>query len=273
MNQQGQESTDDRGRGFATGAPAAGRLAIFVCGHTVYTATRASAHGKIDFGSIKVDPSMNTSAKIIEEAVYATPSLLDEFSRTDIVVDADRFAVVPKCLADDKAALQAFASSMWPGADDYRIVVDEAGPGAAVVSMVDAALSGFTTRTFCNVSLHYRLAVLTRFVRSLSRPINRVKIYACFSAGDRLDIVACTSDELLMANTFACSSPLDSVYYILAAAKDCGFDPLDDELLLSGDNDRRNEATDTLRRYLNSVMPLLLPDNPSSPLELKVIDQ
>lgn len=271
MNRQDQESPAAQSQNALIGAAPARHLAIYVRDGGIDYAIRHAGQEPPRLGSVEVDTSLSGSAKVLEEAVYMTPSLLGDFSRTDIVADSPHFAVIPDVISDDET-LQALASTMWPDMPFDRLVVNRAGKGASIISSIDTALTGFAGRTFCNPSFHHRLSVLTAFFRSLSSPVNRVKIHAHFASGNKLDIVAFTTDSLLMANTFDCMEDIDAVYYILASVKDCGFDPLDDELLLSGAAGRRDQVTDTLRKYLNSVMPLLLPRTDNAPLELKTID-
>lgn len=223
--------------------------------------------------SVAVDAAIASQSKIIEEAVYLTPALLGDYAATVVIADSQRFMVVPECVADDPATLASTAAIMWPDVQSEGLTVDRPGYGCAVISDIDPALTGFVGRTFAKPAVHHRLAALVSFFSLQSHPVNRVKMFAHFSAPNRLDIVAVSTDGLLMANTFECQEATDAMYFIMAAVKDTGFDALDDELLLSGDNSLCEELTQTLRKYVNSVMPLLLPAAVSeSPLELQIIN-
>lgn len=220
--------------------------------------------------AVEVDASIPEGEKVIEEAVYTTPSLLGDYAQTVIVVDTPCFTLVPQEVADDREALEAIRGLMWPDAQADAVTVSPAADGMAVVASVDPALTGFVSRTFGRATVVHRVAALCRFFASLSRPVNNIKLYANFASPTRLDIVALKADTILMANSFEYTETDDAVYYIMAAVKDCGFDQLDDELLLSGDAECCRKITDTLRKYINSVMPLLLPENiKNCPLELQ----
>lgn len=228
--------------------------------------------GETEMFTVEVDAAIQDGEKIIEEAVYATPSLLGDYAQTAVVVDTPRFTLVPEGIAADPETLEAIRALMWPDAAEDAVTVSDAAYNVAVVASVDTALSGFVSRTFGRATIVHRMAALCRFFASLSRPVNNIKIYANFASPARLDLIALTADTILMANSFDCNEPEDAVYYIMAAVKDCGFDQLDDELLLSGDVESCRKITDTLRRYVNSVMPLLLPENiKNRPLELQNI--
>lgn len=222
--------------------------------------------------SIAVELKDLSQAKIAEEAVYTDPKLLADYAMTAVVADSNRFMVVPLAVADDPDALSGICSILWPDVTAGDLTVNNAGADCAVVSVLDASLTGFVHRTFSNPSVIHRMAALIYFFSRLSRPVNKVKIYAHFADDNRLDILAFSHDGLLMANTFECQEMLDAVYFIMAAVKDTGFDALDDELLLSGDSRRMEQTIATLRKYVNSVMPLLMPKEiTDSPLELQIV--
>lgn len=230
------------------------------------------AAGETETFAVETDLTVGEDVKVLEESVYATPSLLGEYAQTVIVADSPRFTIVPDEVVQDAEALAAIASMMWPDADAETLNVSPAAYGASVVSVIGQPLAGFVGRTFSKARIVHRLAALCNVFASLSKPVNNIRLYARFSSSEHLDIVAMGGEMLLMANTFDCASPEDAVYFIMAAVKDCGFDPLEDELLLSGDESACRAVTDTLRKYVNSVMPLVLPEKmKDGPLELQII--
>lgn len=233
---------------------------------------RVSGTGVQTF-TVANDLTVGDDVKILEESVYASPLLLGEFERTTIVFDSPRFTVVPEEVALDGELLESVASLMWPDAAPDSINVSPAAFGAAVISVAGHQLTGFVGRTFTKASLVHRIAALCRVFATLSKPVNNIRLYANLPSAGRLDIVAMTGERLLMANTFECAGNEDAVYFIMAAVKDCGFDPLDDEMLLTGDADVCAAVREALRKYVNSVMPLLLPDKmKEGPLELQIIE-
>ena len=219
--------------------------------------------------SIEVDQALISPDKALEEAVYMTPWLLGDFSRIDIIASSPRFTLVPEQLADDATTVAEIADRLWPDRGDDTLETDICGCAVGLISVFDRRLSGFVGRTFTRATLHHRLSPLVNFFTSLSRPVNRVKLYAHFSGDNDLDVVALNADGPLMANTFECRDTADAVYFIMAAVKDCGLDALDDEVIVCGNTERATAATEKLRLYLNSVMPLLLPVSDSGiPIEL-----
>lgn len=207
-------------------------------------------------GAVNVDSSVtSTPAKILEEAVYNSPSLLSDYRQIDVIADTDRFIMVPAELASDETAVSSVISLMWPDEVDEPVTVDICGP-AAFLSLFGKGLVGFVSRTFPSGALHHRLAMLTSYFMSRPAPVNHLKLYARFEGASRIDIVVLDTRGPVMVNSFKCESTADAVYYILAAVKDSGFDALDDEMIVCGDLQPCNEATEVLRQYINSVMPL-----------------
>lgn len=225
---------------------------------------------KDTFTTLKVDESFDKPQQIIEEVVYSTPSMITDYSSVDVIVGSDKFMIVPQQITADRDGLSEALINIWPDVDASLLVVDNTFAENAVVTLHDAPFLSFVSRTFHNSRIINRLAVLVDFFSSQSRPVNRVKLYANIAEDCTLDIVVLTADTLLLANTYHCTNIDDVFYFIMAAVKDSGFDTLDDELLLYGHLPHCNKLTETLRKYVNSVMPLLLTDNQKSiPLELQ----
>lgn len=206
-----------------------------------------------------VDPAITAPEKILEEAVYINPGLLDDFSRTDIVADTRRFVFAPVGGESDDSVVARMVTDLWPDADADDARTEPCGPSATVTSIFDRPLSGFVSRTFPSATLHSRIASLVGFLSTLSRPVNRMKLYVHLGGTSKLDIIIFSADGLIMANSFDCTETVDALYFVMAAVKDSGFDALDDETIVCGDPERCEVLTAQLRTYLNSVMPLLLP--------------
>lgn len=232
-------------------------LAIYIRQGGIDTAT--SGPSGREAASYTVDAAITAPERILEEAVYANPWMLGDFTHIDIIADTPRFAACPPQVADSETLAAETARLLWPDADTECLKTERCGSFASTISSFDRSLSGFVSRTFPRAALHHRLTALTGFFASLSKPVNRIKLYAHFAGSDRLDLIALSSDKLIMANSFESAADTDALYFIMAAVKDMGFDQLDDELIVCGDSRRCSEITDTLRRYINSVMPLLLP--------------
>ncbi len=207
-------------------------------------------------GAVNVDAAVSsTPAKILEEAVYNSPSLLSDYKQIDVIADTDRFVMVPAQLAADEGLVAQVVSLLWPDEADEPVTVDVCG-SAAFLSLFGKGLVGFVNRTFPSGALHHRLAMLTGYFMSRPAPVNNLKLYARLDSASRVDIVIMDSAGPVMVNSYKCETVTDAVYYILAAVKDSKFDVLDDEMIVCGDPHLCSEATELLRKYVNSVMPM-----------------
>lgn len=218
--------------------------------------------GERSYETLRPDAPADSQLKMLEEAVYLKPGLLTDFASVEIMLRSPRLTVVPDAAADtDTGALEAVAGQIWgDDFDSQLITADKAAMGCSIISLPDSGEAGFVRRTFGDARIVQPLAVITRWCATLSRPVNRVKIYAFVSDSARqLDIVAMTADKLLIANSFELAEDDDALYYILASVKASHFDVLDDELFVSAPESMQTTLTDSLRRYVNSVMPLIYP--------------
>lgn len=217
------------------------------------------------------DACITEPIRIIEEAVYAYPVLLGDYNLTDVIVDGSEFSLVPDEIASDDKALASVVGSLWPDVSLADVSVEKLPRGYSMVFVPDKSVAGFIRRTFSKPRLRHRLAALIRLLCRQSRPVGNLKMYVNISASGRLDIVVVSADTLMMANSFDCADSNDYLYYIMAAVKDCGFDALEDELLVCGDSKICGSLIGILRKYVNSVMPLILPADTISPFELEII--
>ena len=194
-----------------------------------------------------------------EEAVYDNPLLLADFARTDILLDTNRFMVIPPEEADDDKAT-AILGDLYPDTP-FTTVLSPAGAGEApvIATAANPDIVAFVRRTFGeNASLAHRLAPLAHFFGLRNHLGNSGKLHVHLGK-DRADIVAYGQGSLLMANSFACSGTDDALYFTLAAARNLSFDPASDRIILSGDPAMRDTLLPMLRKYVSYVMPLIFP--------------
>lgn len=202
---------------------------------------------------ISVDPAIVDDSKILEEIVYSRPGLLNETGCIDIIVNSKRFAVIPAEIADNADLLHATANAIWPDIGLETLIVNPTAAGVAVIHIPADDIAGYTERTFANSSVTHRIAALIDTCSRQSRPVKDVKMYINFLPDGKIDIASFGADLLLMANTFDCHGNDDELYFIMAAAKDCRLDQVDDEIVVFGDTDAHQDTIERLKLYFNSV--------------------
>lgn len=196
--------------------------------------------------------------KSLEEAVYATPDLLADYGRINIVVRTDAYTVIPRTADDTFARLCAEAAHLADDDEPTETVADDA-ESATVAWTLPADIAGFLARTFRNAPLQCHISPLIRFFGRRSSMGNSTKLFAHIDAGN-LDIIIFTPDgKLNMAVTHRIETDTDALYFIMACAREAAMDMRSDEILLSGDPDRRRTLMPLLSRYAARVMPIIFP--------------
>lgn len=226
---------------------------------------------------IPLDANAATPLSAIEEAVYDNPLLLGDFDRIYCIVDTSHgFAIPSLDLTDDDA--EDMMATAFPDFDGPVIVNDINARNARILFGIDRDIEGFLRRTFFNVSIFHHLTPLCRYFLGKHNRGNSRRMYANLRT-DSLDLIVVDKGNLLMANTFSFTQPIDAVYYILACQQNLGIDPMSNELMLSGDQAMREEITPVLREYIGYVMPVIFPssmfkagkDSMKAPFDLTVI--
>ena len=239
--------------------------------------------GELIYRHIPFDQGAVSIVRAFEEAVYDNPLLLADFGTVDVLIDTNRFLVVPADRADEAAdMLQALYPDMemdvLVSATASSTTASDAAQAPVIAAAVDPALTGFIRRTWGAATVHHRLSPLCRYFGHQSVLGNTGKLHLHLGDG-RADIVAFGSQGLLMANTVAAPTAADVAYFALAATQSLGFDNASDRIVVSGETDRRAELLPMLRRHVSFVMPMIFPSElmksgrqaMSAPFELVVL--
>ncbi len=226
-----------------------------------------AVEGSLQYARIPAGPG-STYVKVVEDAVYSHPELLAEYGAVDIYIDTPRFMVLPRDVAADDAAVRGIADSLYPSERLNAVCAcaevppfhDEDGGAAYVAVFVEPALEGFLRRTFVQARIMHRIVPLTRYFEASGRFLgNAGKIHVHRRAG-AVDVIAFDGKGLAMANTFATpGGDADALYFVLAAARDMGFDADNDRMMCSGEAAVRDRLMASLKPYANFVMPVVFP--------------
>lgn len=196
--------------------------------------------------------------KDVEETVYDNPLLLSDFRRTYIILDTGNALAIPS-----ETPLQAHRMLFEAAHPDFKgeVTTSAATGGAAGAQLLwgaDGALTGFLRRTFHGASIDCHLSPLCRYF-SVKPGRGNARRMVCNFRREAVDVVALEGNRLLLANTFSYPARMDAVYYILNCAETLGFDRNTDELLLSGNQEVREEIVPELRKFCARVMPVIFP--------------
>jgi len=194
--------------------------------------------------------------KGLEDAIYDTPELLNEYKRVRVVVDSHHFVLLPEETED--ADCMALVHSAFPGDDGDAAVNHLPGNGVKIAYLLPKGLQAFLGRTFNYPAVCHRLVSLCEHCREDSQgsDVSRMYVHLC---PDMLDVFIFKDCKIHCVNTFPFSDVQDAVYYVMSAWRAHGMDQLTDELQLMGDNEVRAQMTPELREFVKFVMPAVYP--------------
>lgn len=218
-------------------------------------------HHALIYESIPLDnTSSQPATHPLEEAVYANTLLLGDFSKVRILSHASRFLVVDTDTAEDEAR-RMFAVAYPPQSapEKMELMADELPTcHCRILFEIPQATLGFLRRTFNNPPVNHFLSPLVLYSKSKYPHRSAGKMMVNL-APERVDVVVLGDKSPMLVNSYPIHSPMDAVYYIMAARE--AFDlPATQELLLAGgDATLRSAVTAQLRRFVRFVMPAIFP--------------
>ena len=213
-----------------------------------------------DVRTFRFDPSGGKSLDLLTATVYDNPLLLSDFGRVSVIVTTPYMSLIPSA-AEDMAVriLDADVDG------DAVIVNDLKVEGAKLAMKLPREEVSFLHRTFPDADIRHRLSVLIDYFGArFTAGGNGRRLYAIVNA-DSVDIVVMDRRSLVHAVTHPISAPMDAAYFIMALFQQSGMDVMNDEMFIGGITSGRNEVMDTLRTYVNHVMPVIIPVSVSHP--------
>ena len=213
------------------------------------------------YRKISLDSSDNeTYFKSLENAVYDNPLLLSDFAKISILVEDFCYLLIPECVTDTELQESLFAkANTGYSANDTEIIADDISQlHARMLFALPHKVVGFLRRAFVNPQIFHHQTPLLRYFADRRRHGNNAKMFVHLREKS-LDVMVYGNEGLRMANTFRFSNIDDAVYYILAIRQDMELNPEADELLISGDADLRRKITETLKKFITHVMPVIFP--------------
>ena len=195
----------------------------------------------------------------LENAVYSYPFLLQNFRKTQILVQPEHFTFIPLPFASSRDN-EIYFRFCFPESKDEILENNLSRCGSQLLFGIAPDVSDFLRRTFDRPQILHHLTPLCEYFYRKSRLGNNAKMYAHLQKGN-LDLLCFNKEGLLLANTFRFRHINDAAYYILNAWQQLEYDQMNDELQLSGDKNLRNEITPLMREYITYVMPTIFPSH------------
>lgn len=243
---------------FASKNPDRWNLALRIDDSSVcYTLNTTYEDYSLFSETLELETTGDCSLKRLENTIYDTPVILNDYKTVSVIIDSNKFVVVPEDLYTEDNAEDIFFNSFpeWNG-DILTSKIN--GCSAVLVYGVDKGVEAFLQRTYYNVEISHPLAPLTAFFRRRSQLGNVAKMYVTI-VRNRYYIIVFNQKGLIFANSYKVSNINDAAYFILGVWKMCGLDFEEDELMMSGDIKQRQDLMTLLRKYVAIVMPSIFP--------------
>ena len=198
----------------------------------------------------------NEGLQELEDAIYGTPELLNEYKRVRVVVHSQFFLLLPASTADEDCL--TLLRRAFPDNDGDEAVCALPENGVKIAYLMPRGMQAFLGRTFNYPIVVHHMMPLCEHFKQLNRSANLSRMFLNMSP-EHMDMAIYRDGILQCANTFSFTNVKDATYFALNAWRSRGLDQLTDELQLMGDGKMRAAMTPELREYVKFVMPAVYP--------------
>lgn len=192
----------------------------------------------------------------LEDTVFNTPVLLDDYKRVRVVVYPQHFVLFPQEVPDEDCT--ALLHEAFPSDDGDTAVCLMPLNGVKMAYMLPSGWLAFVGRTFNYPLVVPHLVPLCEHFKSLARSDDRKRLLLHL-ADNRTDLAVYEGDKLMCVNSYPFINAQDVVYFTLATWRSHGLDQLKDELQVMGDNELQSTILPSLREFVKNVMPAVYP--------------
>ena len=198
----------------------------------------------------------DVSLQALEDAIYETPELLNEYRRVRVVVRSGHFILLPDDVDDDCCLMLVRQS--FPDDDSDAEVCHLAANGVKIAYLMPMGLMAFLGRTFNYPSVCHHLQPLCEHFKGMAGNDGVSRMFLHLNEM-KMDAAIYSEGELQYANTYPYANVQDAAFFALSAWRANGLDQLTDELQLAGNGAASAELTPLLREYVKQVMPAAFP--------------
>ena len=199
---------------------------------------------------------IDDTLQALEDAIYDTPLLLNEYKRVTVVVHSQHFVLFPDETADEDC--KALLRHAFPGDDGQVAVCPMPLNGVKIAYLMPQGLQAFLGRTFNYPVLYHHLYPMCEHFKDLHHGDGVSQMFLNLEE-ERMDLAIYREGQLQCANTYGFANHQDAVFFALKAWRSYGLDQLTDELQLMGDRESCAALSPKLREFVKYVMPAVYP--------------
>lgn len=190
----------------------------------------------------------------MREALKALPFGLEHRRKVLVLADTPVVFIPADEFAEGNAEM--FYMNTLTGMEGCA-VMQTAIPGLNTVAVysMNKDLKQVIEDNFDDVKFSHTCVAVLRALHKRSLAGGGRKLF-CHFAGRRLDVYSFRQNRFRFANSYDTPSPRDAVYFILHVWQQLGFDPLKDELHITGGTPGTDTQAKELRRYIRNVCML-----------------
>jgi len=191
------------------------------------------------------------SLSSLEDVIYDTPILLNDYRRVRVLVHSPHFVLLPNDTSDEDC--KELLHHAFPDDDGDAAVCPMPSNDVKIAHLMPRGMQAFLGRTFNYPSIYHHLFPLGTHFKEINRGTGISRMFLNLEP-DSMDVMIYRDGELQCANSYPFTSKEDATYFALNAWRAHGLDQLTDELQLTGDRDMRASMTPVLREYVKYVM-------------------
>lgn len=212
------------------------------------------------FGHVDFAGSASKPIGDLESAIYDNEFFLYNYERTDFIVEAPHFLLVPDEFSKEGDAdeCEKYYRYLYPD-DKVAIRTDSIKDAAITVAYgIEPEVDAFLRRTFDNPPVMHLLTPMIRYFRKKGSFGTGGKMFAFINDG-KVEIVALRNSKVIFANYFKFAATEDAFYYIMNAWKANGMSSETDELHLLGEKEVRKQLIAQIREYVSNTIQTIFP--------------
>ena len=198
----------------------------------------------------------DNSLQALEDAVYDTPELLNDYQRVRVVVHPRHFVLLPHETTDADCA--SLLREAFPHQDGEISICPMPDNDVKMACLLPQGMQAFLGRTFNYPMVYPHLAPLCEHFKALGHDDGRARMFLHMT-DNRLDLAIYRDSKLMCANSYPFTDAKDAAYFALAAWRVHELCQLTDELQLLGSSDLQATMTPMLREYVKHVIPAVYP--------------
>lgn len=208
-------------------------------------------------GRVPLDASLPDVQRAIENAVYDTPLLLDDYGAVRVLVHSSRFVILPGDTGEDNAT-RMLEVAFGADAGAEAMVCRMPRCDKVIAWRVPKGLPGFLGRTFNLPAVYHHLYPLCEHFYRLNSASDIARMFLSVRPG-AMDMVVYRRDCLVAANSYEFRDTGDAAYFALHAWQSLDLDQQCDEIQILGARDLRDDLAERLKPYVKYVLPAIVP--------------